>query len=194
MSRRIFTFESPDRFVCGALGQPGQRVFFLQASKNGRVVSVALEKAQVAVLAERLALLLLRLREQGAAAGTSPQIELPPQPETLAEPVVEAFRVGSMILSWDEDLERVVIEAQELGAVEIEDEDEEAAEGEVMEVPDDDPDGPDLVRVHLQPTEAQTFVAGAVAVIQAGRPPCPNCGEPLDPTGHFCTRRNGYAH
>ncbi|CAN5641836.1 DUF3090 domain-containing protein [soil metagenome] len=191
MSRRIFTFESPDRFLCGALGQPGQRVFFLQASKNGRVVSVALEKAQVAVLAERLALLLLRLREQGvgAAAGTSAQIELPPQPETLAEPVVEAFRVGSMILSWDEDLERVVIEAHELGAVEIEDE-----EGEVAEVADDDPDGPDLVRVHLVPTEAQSFVAGAVAVIQAGRPPCPNCGEPLDPTGHFCTRRNGYAH
>ncbi len=190
MSRRIFTFESPDRFVCGAVGEPGQRVFFLQASKGQRTVSVALEKAQVAVLAERLALLLLRLREQGepAASGTSPQIELPPQPETLAEPIVEEFRVGSMILSWDEDAERVVIEAQELGAG-VSDE-----EGEPEEVADDDPDGPDLVRIHLQPTEAQSFVAGAVAVIQAGRPPCPNCGEPLDPTGHFCARRNGYAH
>ncbi|HWH38148.1 MAG TPA: DUF3090 family protein [Candidatus Limnocylindrales bacterium] len=192
MSRRIFTFESPDRFVCGAVGEPGQRTFFLQAAKNGRVVSVALEKAQVAVLAERLALLLLRLREQGvdAAAGTSAQIELPPQPETLDEPIVETFRVGSMILSWDEELERVVIEAQELGAVEVEADDDEDED----EVSDDDPDGPDLVRVHLQPTEAQTFVAGAVAVIQAGRPPCPNCGEALDPTGHFCARRNGYAH
>jgi uncharacterized repeat protein (TIGR03847 family) len=190
MSRRIFTFESPDRFVCSTVGEPGQRTFFLQAAKNGRVVSVALEKAQVAVLAERLALLLLRLREQGvgAAAGTSAQLELPPQPEVLDEPVVEAFRVGSMILSWDEDLERVVIEAQELGAVEGEEADEDE------EVADDDPDGPDLVRVHLQPTEAQSFVAGAVAAIQAGRPPCPNCGEPLDPTGHFCPRRNGYAH
>jgi uncharacterized repeat protein (TIGR03847 family) len=188
MSRRIFTFESPDRFVCGAVGEPGQRTFFLQAAKNGRIVSIALEKAQVAVLAERLALLLLRLREQGVAAadGTSAQIQLPPQPEQLDEPVVEAFRVGNMVLSWDEDIERVVIEAQELGAPELEDEDEEIA--------DDDPEGPDLVRVHLEPAEAQSFVAGAVAVIQAGRPPCPNCGEALDPTGHFCARRNGYAH
>jgi uncharacterized repeat protein (TIGR03847 family) len=188
MSRRIFTFESPDRFVCGAVGEPGQRTFFLQAAKGSRIVSVALEKAQVAVLAERLALLLLRLREQGVAAanGTSAQIELPPQPAELAEPVVEAFRVGSMVLSWDEEHERVVIEAQELGAADDEDDD--------AEVADDDPAGPDLVRVHLEPTEAQTFVAGAVAVIQAGRPPCPNCGAPLDQTGHFCPRRNGYAH
>lgn len=190
MNRRIFTFEHPDRFLCGAVGEPGQRSFFLQAVKGGRIVSVGLEKAQLAVLAERLALLLLRLREQGIAAanGTSPQIELPPQPEELAEPVVEAFRVGSMILSWDDEHERVVIEAQEIGAVDEEDEDDED------EIADDDPGGPDLVRVHLQPTEAQSFVAGAVAVIQAGRPPCPNCGTPLDPTGHFCARRNGYAH
>jgi uncharacterized repeat protein (TIGR03847 family) len=192
MSRRIFTFESPDRFVCGAVGQPGQRTFFLQASKGHQTVSVALEKAQVAVLAERLALLLLRLREQGVASaeGTSAQILLPPQPETLSEPILEAFRVGSMILSWDEEVERVVIEAQELGLPGM-DEDEEV---EVLEVADDDPNGPDLVRVHLQPFEAQSFVAGAVAVMQAGRPPCPHCGEPLDPTGHFCARRNGYAH
>ncbi|HVM31143.1 MAG TPA: DUF3090 family protein [Candidatus Limnocylindrales bacterium] len=192
MSRRIFSFESPDRFVCGALGEPGQRTFFLQASKGRQTVSVALEKAQVAVLAERLALLLLRLREQGIAAadGTSAQILLPPQPEALAEPVVEAFRVGSMILSWDEESERVVIEAHELGGT-ASDEDEDA---EVVEIPDDDPNGPDLVRVHLEPAEAQSFVAGAVAVMQAGRPPCPNCGEPLDQTGHFCARRNGYAH
>jgi len=192
MSRRIFTFESPERFVCGAVGPPGQRTFFLQASKGHQTISVALEKAQVAVLAERLAVLLLRLREQGVAAadGTSPQIQLPPQPETLSEPIVETFRVGSMILSWDEEGERVIIEAQELSLPTGEEDDE----ADVVEIPDDDPNGPDLVRVHLQPAEAQSFVAGAVAVMQAGRPPCPHCGEPLDPTGHFCARRNGYAH
>ena len=73
-------------------------------------------------------------------------------------------------------------------AVADEDEDEDEA------LPDDADDGPDLVRVHLLPTEAQDFVAGAVAVMQAGRPPCPNCGEPLDATGHFCARRNGYTN
>lgn len=190
MSRRIFRFDPPDRFVCGALGAPGQRTFFLQASKGSQVVSVALEKAQVAVLAERLAMLLLRLREQGVtgAEATSPRIELPQAPEQLAEPVVEEFRVGSMILSWDTERERVVIEAHDMDAANGEGEDDEQPPA------DDDPTGPDLVRVHLAPNDVQGFVAGAVAVIQAGRPPCPNCGQPLDPTGHFCARRNGYAH
>ena len=67
MTRRVFSFDSPDQFVCGAVGQPGQRTFYLQATKGERVVSVALEKTQVAVLAERLATLLLALRQGGVA-------------------------------------------------------------------------------------------------------------------------------
>ena len=51
MPRRIYSFDHPDRFVAGAVGQPGQRTFFLQATKGGQIVSVALEKAQVAILA-----------------------------------------------------------------------------------------------------------------------------------------------
>ena len=50
----------------------------------------------------------------------------------------------------------------------------------------------DVVRVQLEPNAALEFASGALAVVQAGRPPCPLCGEPLEPTGHFCTRRNGY--
>jgi uncharacterized repeat protein (TIGR03847 family) len=189
MNRRVFSFEAPDRFVCGAVGAPGQRTFFLQAVKGRQVVSVALEKVQVAVLAERLALLLLRLREQGVASAeqTSPAVAVPPAPAQLSEPLIEEFRVGSMVLSWDAERERVVIEAHEVSEADADEDDDD-------EPPADDvADGPDLVRVHLKPTEAQDFVAGAVAVMQAGRPPCPNCGEPLDPTGHFCARRNGYA-
>lgn len=191
MNRRVFTFDAPDRFICGAVGEPGQRTFFLQAVKGRHVVSVALEKVQVAVLAERLALLLLRLREQGVASAeqTSAAISPPDEPASLHQPLVEEFRVGSMVLSWDAERERVVIEAHEVTDVEAEDDDDDDDP-----LPDDDPDGPDLVRVHLRPTEAQDFVAGAVAVMQAGRPPCPNCGEPLDPTGHFCARRNGFTH
>jgi len=193
MNRRVFSFDEPDRFVCGAIGAPGQRTFFLQAVKGRQVVSVALEKVQVAVLAERLALLLLRLREQGVAAAesTSAVIDPPPTPAALAEPLVEEFRVGSMVLSWDAERERVVIEAHQVTEADADDDDD---EDEDEALPDDADDGPDLVRVHLLPTEAQDFVAGAVAVMQAGRPPCPNCGEPLDTTGHFCARRNGYTH
>ena len=203
MPRRIYQFDPPDRFVCGAVGQPGQRTFFLQASKGRQVVSVALEKAQVAVLAERLATLLLALRERGVPLADERLLAEQPQVDPLIEPVVEEFRVGTLTLAWDAEREYVVIEARELTAADLqadEDDDEEedeAAEDErspLAQLGTGAGDGPDLVRVHLQPGDAHAFVSGALAVMQAGRPPCPLCGEPLEPTGHFCARRNGYTH
>src|SRR4051794_17106918 len=110
MSRRVFSFDPPDRFVCGAVGQPGERTFFLQAAKGHQVVSVAIEKMQVALLAERLAALLLGLRERGVEVDWSRE----PDPLPLTEPVREEFRVGSMTLSWDGDREQVMIEAREI--------------------------------------------------------------------------------
>lgn len=199
MTRRIFSFDPPDRFICGAVGQPGQRTFFLQAAKGSQVVSVALEKAQVAVLAERLATLLLALRERGVELAPDSVVGDEPRVDPLIEPVVEQFRVGTLTLAWDGDREQVVIEAREITADDLAEADEEEAEDE-----DDEPfaalagdgaaDGPDMVRVRLEPADAHAFVSGAVAVVQAGRPPCPMCGEPLEPSGHFCARRNGYTH
>jgi uncharacterized repeat protein (TIGR03847 family) len=59
----------------------------------------------------------------------------------------------------------------------------------------DDDDGPDLFRVRLSADAARAFVDRAIRVVQAGRPPCPLCGAPLDPAGHICPRRNGhYVH
>ena len=80
-------------------------------SKGGQVVSVALEKAQVAVLAERVRTLLLALRQRGVEIGEEPSANTP----QLAEPVVEEFRVGTLTLGWDADREVVVIEAREMG-------------------------------------------------------------------------------
>lgn len=191
MSRRVFSFDSPDRFVCGAVGQPGQRVFYLQATKGSQVVSVGLEKTQVAVLAERLATLLLALKQGGLALGDEP----PHAGAELEEPVIEQFRVGTLTLGWDTDREKVVIEAREFSEDDDESEDDEDAdEEEPGLVASDLVDGPDLVRVQLEPQAALAFASGALAVVQAGRPPCPQCGTPLDPTGHFCPRRNGYAN
>jgi uncharacterized repeat protein (TIGR03847 family) len=210
MPRRIYSFDPPDRFVAGAVGQPGQRTFFLQAAKGAQVVSVALEKAQVAVLAERVATLLLTLRQRGVEIGDETPIGTP-TPE-LAEPVVEEFRVGTLTLGWDADRERIVIEALEMGdddfdADDEDDEDDESVEEPEAELSDVDTlraaiarvsepeplanSTLDVVRVQLEPTKALEFASGAIAVVQAGRPPCPMCGEPLEPTGHFCTRRNG---
>lgn len=186
MPGRIFSFDQPERFICGALGQPGQRTFFLQAAKHGRVVSVVLEKGQVAVLAERVATLLLALRQRGVEIGEEGQAATP----QLAEPVIEEFRVGTLTLGWDAEREQVVIEARELGDEELEEAEEEEAEPALSEEASE----LDIVRVQLEPSAALEFASGAIAVVQAGRPPCPQCGEPLEPTGHFCARRNGYTH
>ena len=215
MPRRVYSFDRPDRFICGALGQPGQRTFFIQASKGEQIVSVALEKAQVAVLAERLATLLLAVQRGGVAIGE----ETSDAPQQLREPVVEQFRVGTMTLGWDSEAEKVVIEAREIGAddvedddaddVEDDDEDDDEEDDEDDDEEDDEPPGGavglaslavdpdderDVVRVQLEPQAALEFATGALAVIRAGRPPCPQCGAPLEPTGHFCVRRNGYAN
>lgn len=181
MSRRILVFDPPDRFVAGTVGEPGQRVFYLQARQGDRLASVVLEKVQVAALADRLGVLLEELRRRGLAIPT----ETPARAGDVApleEPLTEEFRAGTMSLAWDTRTEEIIVEAR---AIAGEDEDE------VDDVDDDDPDGPDLLRVRLTPTAALVFIERAERVVASGRPPCPWCGQPLDPHGHFCPRRNG---
>jgi uncharacterized repeat protein (TIGR03847 family) len=184
MPRQVFEYDPPERFVAGTVGEPGARTFFLQASGGGRITSVALEKQQVSVLAERVEELLDEvLRRSG---GTAPIPAIAPaeldDKAPLDTPITEDFRVGTMALAWDGDSERVVIEAQ---AVVDEDGGDELIDAE-------DPDGPDLLRVHLTASLARAFCKRATSVVSAGRPPCPFCGLPLDPAGHICPRSNGY--
>jgi uncharacterized repeat protein (TIGR03847 family) len=195
MSRRIYDYGLPDRFVAGTVGQAGNRTFFLQARRGGSLVSVVLEKVQVAVLAERMTLLLVEVARLGVRV---PEALAPADDDTapLDEPLVEAFRVGTMTLAWNGDGGEIIVEARARVEVDEDDEDEEdgdESEGE-LEIADDDPDGPDLIRVRLTPTRARAFAERALRTVAAGRPPCPLCGQPLDPAGHLCPRRNGYVH
>jgi uncharacterized repeat protein (TIGR03847 family) len=184
MPRRIFSFDPPDRFAAGTVGEPGHRTFFLQAVRGQQVISVALEKVQVAALAERLGDILNVLRRRGVEVPEGPAAEPGPVPP-LDEPLEEVFRAGTLTLAWDTDRQRVVIEARAIREGDQEGEDEED------EIPDDDPNGPDLLRVRIAPAMADSFVRRANRVVAAGRPPCPMCGQPLDPQGHLCPRRNG---
>lgn len=189
MARRVFNFDNPDRFVAGTVGQPGSRTFYLQARDGDRIVSVALEKVQVTLLAERLTQLLAEVKERGAAVPEEPS---PSEVDTapLDEPMNEAFRVGTMAIVWDGEEESIVVEAR---AVTEEDESPEAAlEADEDEVGDDDES--DVVRVNLTPRKALAFAKRALDVVAAGRPPCPFCGQPLNPEGHICARRNGFMH
>lgn len=188
MPRRLFLFDLPDRFATGTVGQPGNRAFFLQARDGRRVVSVALEKAQVAVLAERLGRLLVELDRRGIVEDPPTPVELDERP--LDEPINEAFRATTLTLGWDGDAEKILIEARAPGD---DDEDEAEAEAETLvDQDDDDEEGPDLLRVRLSADAARSFVERAFRVIRAGRPPCPLCGNPLDATGHICPRKNGH--
>ena len=187
MPRRLFVFDLPERFATGTIGQPGNRTFFLQARDGRRVVSVALEKTQVAVLAERLGRLLVELDRHGIVE--DPPSPIDPDDKPLDEPLNEAFRAGTLTLGWDGENERVLIEAR------AQTEGDADAEAEALEIEDDDEDGPDLLRVRLTADAARTFVERAFRVVRAGRPPCPLCGNPLDPGGHICPRKNGaYLH
>ncbi|MBA2768240.1 MAG: DUF3090 family protein, partial [Sporichthyaceae bacterium] len=114
MPRMLFEYDPPERFVAGTVGEPGQRTFFLQAVGDGRTTSVALEKQQVAVLAERVDALLDEVVRR--SAGSAPVPAVTPADATdsapLEAPIEEEFRVGTMALAWDADDEVVVIEAQ----------------------------------------------------------------------------------
>jgi len=173
MARRVFDFDSPDRFVAGTVGEPGARSFYLQARQGGAVVSVALEKTQMAALAGRISELLDTV--EGLVGEVPAQVGHDNRP--LDEPMVELFRVGAMALAWDATARRVVIEAQPLGD-----------DGGFAEVPDLAPDGPDLLRVRVEPSRARDFIRRAASLVAAGRPSCPFCGQPLEPTGHFCPK------
>lgn len=205
MTRRVYLFDSPDRFVAGTVGQPGNRTFFVQAREGDRIASVVLEKVQVAALAQRLGELLEELRRRGVEApDTIAPSDVDERP--LDEPLVEAFRAGTLTIGWDPQNERVVLEAlamtdeDEMDAEDDDAEDEMEAEGEdedeglfdALSLADGDTDGPDFVRVRLTTAETAAFVERSLRVVAAGRPPCPICGRPLDPQGHLCPRKNGY--
>src|SRR5690349_6788747 len=170
----VYTYDSPERFVAGTVGQPGERTFYLQASSGGRVTSVVAEKFQVSLLAERIDELLDEVLSGPGTAG-------PADDGPLDLPLTADFPVGALALGWDVEEERVVIEALE----ETDNPVGPLAEG----VPQS---GPAVLRVRLSPAAARAFSRRAIQVVGQGRPPCPLCGLPLDEEGHICPRQNGH--
>ena len=150
MSRAIHVFRSPDRFVAGTVGQPGDRTFYLQAVHEARIISVMLEKQQVQILADRIGALLDEIHRR---FGTP----IPPPSDRVGDlsplvmPVDAEFRVGTMGLGWDAESEAVVVELLAI------------TEGEFDEsvVLDDTDEGPDAVRVFLTTQAAREFAARA---------------------------------
>lgn len=183
----VHAFDPPERFVVGTVGPPGARTFFLQARDGARLTSVALEKQQVEVLAERIDELLDEVMQAAAATTLIPAVapfDLVDN-NPLEQPIEEEFRAGTMTLSWDLAIERIVIEVfpfTEAAVVSPEQVDEDLEE----------PEPDEIFLVKLTAGGARAFVDRARTVIKAGRPDCPFCGNPIDADGHLCVRANGF--
>jgi len=187
MAPVVHSFDPPERFVAGTVGPPGQRTFFLQARSGARVTSVALEKQQVAVLAERIDELLDEVMRTTGGASSVPAVTPVglADAEPLEQPIVEEFRAGTMTLSWDAETERLVVEVYPYN------EDAVAAPGEPEEEIDE-PEPDEILVVRLPAALARAFSQRAASVVAAGRRPCPFCGGPMDAAGHLCPRANGF--
>jgi len=186
----VHSFDPPERFVAGTVGEPGQRTFFLQAREGARLVSISLEKQQVAALAERIDELLDELMR---AAGDdllipaiAPHGMADNQP--LEQPIEEEFRAGTMTLSWDTTDERIVIEVFPFTEAAV------VSPEQLQEDLEDllEPEPDEILLVRLPAAAARSFVERARTVVGAGRPDCPFCGEPVDADGHLCVRANGF--
>jgi len=167
-----FEVDSPDHFTAGAVGPPGQRVFYLQSRDGNRLITLKVEKEHVRALAEYLGGLLARVKgAPGAARGGT----------ELIEPLDTAWDVGSLAVGYDESQDRVVVEASELI------EPAEAEEGAPAPEPD-----PAMARFRITRAQAAAFVERANELMKGGRPTCPVCSRPMDPEGHICPRANGH--
>jgi len=165
-----YEFTTPERFVAGTVGEPGERAFYLQIRDSSRLFSVAVEKAQVQGMASRLEVMIAEIRKTNPLMAIE---KLPTDDAPLEFPIDSEFQIGAMSLAWDEDSKLICVELFEL------EDDEEDSEGEV-------------VVVNISLAMASAFSTRSKAVVNAGRLPCPFCGIPIDPRGHLCPRANGY--
>jgi uncharacterized repeat protein (TIGR03847 family) len=191
MAILVHRYDAPDRFVAGTVGQPGERAFFLQAREGNPITSVACEKQQVSVLAEHLDKVLDEVVRRSAG-----EIDVPPASATardvdpLDAPITEEFRVGTMTIAWDPSIDRIVIEL--FSNVDTDSEEPEVDPAARAQAESDEINADEVFVVKITASYARDFVARAQALVAAGRPPCPFCLQPLDPSGHICPRANGY--
>jgi uncharacterized repeat protein (TIGR03847 family) len=190
-----FELDAPDHFTAGAIGPPGERVFYLQARQAGALVTLKCEKEHVRALGRYFGSTLSKLGGDKPLTLPSPQRgegEREPTPQRgegekegelidFAEPAWIVTAIGA---GWDEERNRFVVEIKELL------EEEEEAEEE-QQTPELEPE-PATARVWITRPQAAAFVERAEALMKAGRPICSMCSQPKDPAGHICPRSNGH--
>jgi uncharacterized repeat protein (TIGR03847 family) len=178
MPTRVHEFAWPDRVVVGTIGLPGARTFYLQVRAGTQIVSIALEKQQSALLAEKIDEILdqlITVEGNPFSVPTSTPIELVDNDQL--EAVQEQFRTGAMSLGWDPTTAQVVIEAHPITD----------ADADAEPLDEDGADEPEMLLVRMPVGTARAFAKRTREIVGAGRPACPLCGYPIDADGHICT-------
>jgi len=158
-----------------AIGQPGKRVFYIQGWQGERTVTLIVEKIQIQSLAVGLEQFLAEINEkypdlpEASADFVEEQMRIHP-------PVDPLFRVGELGLGYDTENDLVVLITREL-------------------VPEsDDAEDASVVRFWCKRAQIRAMCHWGMEVASRGRPTCPQCGQPMDPEGHFCPKKNGHQH
>lgn len=164
-----FELDPVQRITAGAVGEPGARVFYLQARAGDQLVTLLAEKEQIRALATSIEQMLAALPD------TEEALPLPAEPQDLAleEPLVPEWRVGPMALHYDADRDFIVVIASEL-------------------IDDEETRDPSMARFTATRAQAQALAEHAETVVEAGRPRCRFCGFPMDASGHTCPAMNGH--
>jgi uncharacterized repeat protein (TIGR03847 family) len=190
------SFEMPEAqwATVGTVGPPGRRTFYLQARQDDQLVTLKLEKQQVAAIAQFLGEILSDLPTPDGLPNNASM--------NLTEPVLAEWAVGALQLAYDSGSDRIVLLAEEVSddAGDADDPDDvvgladepsgiEALLGQGSE---SDPSDRGVGRIGLTRVQAAAIVARSWELVQSGRPTCALCGHPIDPEGHSCPRTNGH--
>ncbi len=175
MPRFEIDVDPCDHLTADAIGEPGQRVFYLQAYQEQRTITVLIEKAQLQSLAIGIEQFLSQIRQQNPsleeAGGEFVEARMRIHP-----PVDPLFRAGEIGLGYDKERDRVVIFAKELITEE------------------EDPEAAAQIRFWGTRDQLRKLARWGADVVNRGRPLCPQCGQPMEPEGHFCPKKNGHLH
>lgn len=160
-----------------AIGRPGQRVFYLQAWRETDIqpVTVIVEKIQLQTLATGLEQMLTEIAQQNPALSW-PSVEYDEDKMHITPPVDPLFRAGEMGLGYDAEQDQIVILVREI-----------VSEGGNLEEAS-------VVRFWCSRQQAGRLAGWSKEVVNRGRPICPQCGQPMEPEGHFCPKKNGHKH
>jgi uncharacterized repeat protein (TIGR03847 family) len=175
-----------------AIGQPGKRVFYIQAWQNTRTLSLIVEKIQIQSLAVGLEQFLAELQQRYPDL-TEASGDYDEERMRIRPPVDPLFRVGELGLGYDAENDMIVLVAREITNEDSE-EKEEDEEGQAVEGQVEAEEQGRVVRFWCTRSQLRAMCHWGMEVASRGRPICPQCGEPMDPEGHFCPKKNGHKH